>query len=144
MIGIKYPFSKELYHHRIASYTGYSDCRSEEILTCWCTRSVFLLLFFIFYKIRLKGYSDDIVKTLMFISGSENKPGIIGQHYNWQNDLPNHLYFTRLLPRLPEICLCYRICRWERSIFAYKWLLHCHKYLPMKFYFPIPFGSINI
>ena len=27
---------KELYKHvhRIASYTGYSDCRSEEILTC--------------------------------------------------------------------------------------------------------------
>ena len=59
-------------YHRIASYTGYSDCRSEEILTCWCTRSVFLLLFFIFYKIRLKGYSDDLVKTLMFIGGYEN------------------------------------------------------------------------
>ena len=26
-------------------------------------------IIFIFYKIRLKGYSDDIVKTLVFIGG---------------------------------------------------------------------------
>ena len=46
-------------HHRIASYTGYSDCRSEEILTCWCRKSVFRLSFSYFKRFGLK----DIVRT---------------------------------------------------------------------------------